>query len=337
MLEALLSEYEKFILRDVPKPRARKGEAVLAVRAVGICGADFLAYLGKNPGKPPERLPLVMGHEVAGEVEELGEGVTSLHVGDRVVLDHTLPCGECFYCQESAPNLCPNARHYEGGYAEYLRVPAETLIPFPGNIPYDEAALIQPLAIGLHLIKRAELSSTSRVLILGAGTIGLMTLQAAKLRGAAEVTSTDVLDTKLKMAKRLGADRAINVAKPEAPDQLVKLASQGIDIVFDCVCIPSTLDQAISTCRKQGKVVVMGYGSRKPPIDLRSVIDKELQIIGATSNVRKDMIEAIEAVRDRKVRVDLMISRALPLRQIEQAFNIIKEQPDQCIKLILHP
>jgi L-iditol 2-dehydrogenase len=339
MLEAVLTEYEKFVLRDVPKPRARKGEAVLAVRSVGICGSDFLSYLGKNPNKPPERLPLVLGHEVAGEVMEAGAGVTSLKAGDRVVLDHIVPCGQCLYCRQGAPHLCPNITQLEGGYAEYLRVPAGTLLPFPESISYDEAALIQPLAIGFDLTRRVEFSPTFRVLILGAGTIGLMALQAARVRRAAEVTNTDLLDTKLEMAKRLGADRVINVTRPEASDQLTELASRGIDVVIDCVCTPLTLDQAISTCRNHGKIVVTGlaFGNREPSINLRSVIYKQLHIIGATSNAREDMVQAIEAVQDRKVRLDLMISRAFPLRQIDQAFKLIKEQPGGTIKVILHP
>jgi 2-desacetyl-2-hydroxyethyl bacteriochlorophyllide A dehydrogenase len=299
------------------------GSDELRVRsvAVGICGSDLHAFDGKHPFID---LPVVPGHEVAGIVDATGSSVASFHVGDRVLLEPSLVCGRCFYCTSGRYNLCENLRvvgcQTAGGLAEAFTAPASRFHRVPDGMTWTEAALVEPMSTATHATRIAGDLRGAVVAILGAGSIGLLTLLAARAAGASIVAVSDPLEGKRTHAIELGAAAAFDPMRSEFVQEVRKSLPHRPDFVFDCVAGQSSVAQAIALAEKGGTVIVIGVAQRPVEIPLPVVQDREIRIQGSAMYVAEDVRLAIELISNHTVNAERIVTAHFPLEQAAEAF-----------------
>lgn len=337
MRQIVLEKPETIIMREVPKPTPRPGDALVRSEQVGICGSDLHAYHGKHPFIT---LPVVPGHEVVGIVEALGDGATEVAIGDRVVLEPNIVDGTCIYCRSGRYNLCENLTvigcvgPLDGGMADYFIAPAQRFIKVDDRLTLEQATMIEPLATATHAVRVAEGVAGKRVAVLGAGSIGLLTMQAAKAGGADIITVTDLSAEKRDFALKLGADAVFDPRDPEAIETMRTRLGGPADVVFDCVSIQSTIDQAIALAHKGGTVIVEGVPEHDVTIPLAIVQDREIRLQGTAMYTREDMLSAMALIVDGKVDAASLVTKVLPLDQAAAGFAAADSGKE--IKVQLH-
>ncbi|GGM00333.1 zinc-dependent alcohol dehydrogenase [Nakamurella endophytica] len=310
-------------LEEVAAPVPGPGEALVRMRAVGVCGSDVHASHGRHPFVP---LPYRPGHEVVGVVEALGPAADGPAVGTRVVVEPILSCGHCKYCTDGRYNLCATMSFFgctapTGGMADLFVLPADRLVPVPDDLDDLQAALIEPLSTPVHAVRLAGPDLSGRtVAILGAGTIGLLTLAAARRHGAARVAVTDTLPAKRELALRLGADAAFDAAAPGTVQDVRDFLGTSADVVFDCVSVQRTVDQAVAMAVKGGTVVIVGVPAAPVTVPLPEIQDLQIRIQGSATYTREDYDEAIALLRDGAVRPADFVTARYPLSQAPAAF-----------------
>jgi L-iditol 2-dehydrogenase len=332
----------KITVKNVAKPKIGKDDVLLKMKAVAICNSTDMHFLKGEikyieyplaPGKP--------GHECAGQVVEVGENVENLKVGSRVVPGpvYALPCNRCFYCLQGKEELCENPRFADYAYAEYLKVPARYCYRMPKNLTFDEAALIDLLACALHGAYRAHFSIGNSVVIIGQGPAGLLLTQLAKLGGAGTVIVADISDSRLKMAKKIGADFTVNSAKENLTKKVRELTdSRSVDIAVDAVGKPMTASQAVEVVRNGGRVVIFGFHLKPAEINMAKVFDGELEIKASFRTVgEKDYYTAMDLVSNGKIDLKSLITHEMPLENIRHALELIEKDLEGVVKVILKP
>jgi 2-desacetyl-2-hydroxyethyl bacteriochlorophyllide A dehydrogenase len=302
----------------VPGP----GEALVRMAAAGVCGSDLHASHGRHPFVP---LPYAPGHEVLGVVEQLGDTTTGVSVGQRVVVEPTLPCWQCKQCTAGQVNLCENLRffgcgHDQGGMADLFTIAVNRLHGVPDDLTNRQAILIEPLATPVHAARLAGPLEGKAVAILGAGTIGLLLLAAVLHHGARRVVVTDVLASKRERALALGAHAVVDAAQPNVVDQVRSQLGESADVVFDCVAIQPTVLQAVDMALKGGTVVIVGVPAEPVSVPLPEIQDQQVRIQGSATYVAEDYAVAIELLRAGKVVPDSIITGEYPLAQVADAF-----------------
>lgn len=303
-------------------PAAGPGEALIRMRAVGICGSDVHAAHGRHPFVP---LPYHPGHEVVGTVEATGAGV-GLPIGRRVVIEPILACGGCKYCLDGRYNLCATMVFFgctapTGGLADLFVIPADRVVAVPDELTDPLAALIEPLSTPVHAVRLAGPDLTGRtVAVLGAGTIGLLTLIAARHAGAARIAVSDTLPAKRELARRLGADSVHDPAAPGFTDAVRADLGTSADVVFDCVARQPTLDQAIAIALKGGTVVVVGVPAAPVTIPLPEIQDQQVRIQGSATYTRDDMTRAITMLAAGLIEQDDIVTARFSLARVAEAF-----------------
>jgi 2-desacetyl-2-hydroxyethyl bacteriochlorophyllide A dehydrogenase len=327
-------------VREVKKPKVGSRDVLVKIKAAGICGSDLHVYRGKHPYLTP---PIIMGHELSGDIVEVGKEVKEISYGARIVVEPNIPCGSCAACRLGRSNICTSVKipgiHIDGAFAQYISIPEEFVHKVPKNLSYNEAAMIEPSAVAVHVILRSGISIGDRIVILGAGTIGLLALQIARLAGADYIAITDIYNYKLALAKRLGADLTINVGEND-PVQCVKEVTEGegADVVIEAVGISATIQQTIDLLRPGGRAVIVGYFTgNRVPMDMRSLMLRELELIGSKA-YHRDYERAIKLVSGR-IKVKPLITHEFPLDDVKKAFEILDKRPEEekAIKLILRP
>lgn len=346
MRQVVVSSAEDIRVEQVPWPSKPGDEQVLVhSRLVGICGTDVHASAGHHPFID---LPYRPGHEVVGVVAETGPGVHGLAEGDRVVLEPNLVCGRCRQCWDGRYNICRNLAVFgcqtDGGMADAFLVAAHRLHRIPDGMSDQQAALVEPLATPVHAVRKAGLAPGDRVVVLGAGPIGLLVLVAARAAGAARVVVTDVLAGKLDRARKLGADAALDATSPDLVEQArAALGADAADedsgprdradVVFDCVASQGSMAQAVELVDKGGTVALVGIAAGPTTIPLHLVQDREISVLGSLMYVREDVQRAIELLASGAVSAADLVTATFPLDQVAQAFDACAE-PDQLKVLI---
>ncbi|MFC2001032.1 alcohol dehydrogenase catalytic domain-containing protein [Chloroflexota bacterium] len=334
MKAVVLHEWgEPLKLEEVPIPRVGLGEALVKVRACGI-GLTLnwikAGYMGGS-------LPRIIGHEVAGDVVEIGEQVTNVKVGERVCVYFYLTCGTCEFCRKNRETLCRNFHGFvgaaiDGGYAEYVKLPEDNLIHIPDELSYEEASII-PDAIGtpLHAIReRAQIRPPDAVMVVGAaGGVGIHTVQMAKLCGG-WVVAVDTSDEKLSKTREFGADAVINISSQDFVEEARRLTGgKGVDAVIDFICTTDTLDKGFRSLNKGGKLVCMARGRVNPGqeatlvISPGSLVGNEFVLTGSRCVTKQELAEAIEIVR--QGRIKSVITRKFSFDEVEQAHKLLDE------------
>jgi L-iditol 2-dehydrogenase len=306
------------------KPSPKPDEILVAVARVGICGSDLHAYHGRHPFI---ELPIVPGHEFAGTVAETGANVHGFAPGQRVTLEPSLVCGECYNCRHGRYNICEKLQvvgcQTSGAMSEYLAVPASKTMSLPDNVTWDQAVMVEPLAVGVHAVRVARVQAGTNVLILGAGTIGLMVLQAAKALGAGQVMITDLIQDRLDLATNLGADYAVNPSRTDLAQALeAAFGPQRADVILECVGIAATARDAVRVARKGTRIVLVGVFEEEVPVNLGLVQDRELELVGTLMYVEDDFPTALDLVRAGQVEVESLITHHFPLGQAAEGFAV---------------
>jgi L-iditol 2-dehydrogenase len=325
-------------LQDRPDPKPAAGEVVVAVRAAGICGSDVHGYLGSTGRRRPG---VVMGHEAAGDVVEVGAGVTSVRSGDRVALRSVLPCGVCDRCRRGQPNICTDRRgigmQFDGAYAERIVVPEALLLALPDTLSYSDGALIEPLAVAMHAVNLTPFDLMDFVVVIGAGTIGLLTLLATRLRGAGSIVVTDRNEHRLAVAQSLGADLTINVDGAD-PVAIIRGATKGrgADAVFEAVGISATVAQSLATARSGGQVTWIGNSLPTVELSMQELVTRELTLRGAYG-FNEEFEQAADAIAAGWIDVRVLVERTAPLDQGADLFRQLGSGELDAVKVILVP
>ncbi|RKY04443.1 NAD(P)-dependent alcohol dehydrogenase [Candidatus Poribacteria bacterium] len=342
MKAAVLHKVRDIRIEELPKPQIVNDDDVLVrVKAVGVCGSDIHFYMHGRIGDFVVEKPLILGHESAGIVEEVGKGVKDLKPGDKVALEPGIPCRRCEFCKSGRYNLCPHVRFFaappvNGVFAEYVVHPADFCFKLPENASLEEGAMVEPLSVGLHGAILGGVRPGDWVAVLGSGPIGLMALQASLAMGASRVICVDLYDFRLKLAKELGASETINAKETDPVEAIADLTGgRGVDVVFEAAGVPKTSQQAIEIARPGGTIVHIGLGEQEAvPMNIVKMIFKELRLQGIHryANIYP---RAIKLIASGRVKVKPMITARLPLERVEEALRMPVERPDSTIKVIV--
>jgi 2-desacetyl-2-hydroxyethyl bacteriochlorophyllide A dehydrogenase len=307
---------------DIPAPHPN--EALVRTLMAGVCGSDLHAAHGRHPFVP---LPYRPGHEIIGVIETVGSAVEIFAPGQRVIVEPDLPCWTCKMCTSGRENLCENLQFFgcgypQGGMADYFTLAANRLHPVPDALDDPTAALIEPLSTPVHAVRLAGDVAGRAVAVLGAGTIGLFTLAVLRAHGAGKVVSTDPLPAKRARAAALGADSTIDASTPDVAGQVRQALGGSADIVFDCVSIQSSMDQAIAIADKGGTVVVVGVPAREVTVPLPIVQDHQIRIQGSATYLPEDYSESADLLRRGAVETADFVTGTRPLDQVAEAFEL---------------
>ena len=311
------------VIRDVPYPEPGPGEITVKVERVGICGTDFHIFAGTYLSP----YPLIPGHEFSGVVDKVGEGVTAFKPGNRVTVDPTLLCGECEYCLTRRGNQCVKwgaiGDTTDGAMAEYVKIPAKNAVVIPDSMSFAEAAFVEPVACVVHGMNRLDLKLGDRVILFGAGAMGLQLTQAIAGSGASELVVVDVSPAKLRLALELGATRAVLTGELKRED-----FPRGFDAVVDATGIPSVIEQAIDYLGPSGKFLQFGVAPQNAEIRIRpfQLYHRDLMLIGSMA-INHTFLPAFHWVKEKRIRVKPLISRVITLEEAP-AFLAKPKDPD---------
>lgn len=315
-------------LEEWPTPDPGAGEALVKVAACGVCHTD-LHYL--DHGTPTfKKPPIVLGHEVAGTVTGLGAGVRGIAEGDRVLIPAVLSCGRCRFCREGRENICERGamlgNHIDGGYAEYVTVPADQLVPLPDEIPLVEGAVIaDALTTPYHaVVHRGRVLPADGVAVIGCGGVGLNLVQMATAMGA-RVVAVDVDRRKLEWARRLGAADTLEPAAVDRVDKEIRRCTGGgADVAFEAVGRPETQKLALDCLRTGGRAVFVGYSPQEMSLNSGRVMFRELEIRGSLGCRPVDYPRVVELVRQGRIRLAEIVTHRFPLEEIDRAFDTLR-------------
>jgi L-iditol 2-dehydrogenase len=332
-----------FEYTDVPDPAVGDEDVLVRVKACGICGSDVAGHTGKTGRRLP---PLIMGHEAAGVVERVGRKVTGFASGDRICFDSTVYCNQCPACKQGLFNRCvkrqvlgvsvPEFRR-DGAFAELLAVPHWICAKLPDNMSFVQASLLEPASIGTHAASRAPIARTDTVAVVGAGTIGLFILQAAKLRGAKQVIVGDLNKFRLDLAKQVGADVCIDAGETDVKQEILKRTEgRGADVVLEAVGFADTFRQAVSITRTGGHLVAVGNLQKEIEFNLQELVSRELTFTGSYAS-SGEFRTCIDLIASGKIDVGPLVSEVLPLRDGPDAFRRLLEGKENLLKIVLEP
>jgi len=342
-LKALLHTKPYYLeYTDFVDPQVRDDDVLVRVKACGICGSDVQGFTGKTGRRIP---PLIMGHEAAGIIEDLGKNVRDFHKGDRVCFDSTVYCNKCPACRVGKYNRCekrqvlgvstPEFKRH-GAFAEYVAVPWWIVAGIPDNMTFVQAALLEPVSIGMHAANRAPIATGDSVVIIGAGTIGLFVLQACRLKGA-RIIVCDINEFRLDIARTLGADVVVNAAKVSLTETVLKgTNSRGADVVFEVVGFAQTFSDAVSVLKTGGHLVAVGNLQKMAEFNLQELVARELTFTGSYAS-SGEFREGIDLVASGKINVQPIISDVLPLREGPNAFDRLLKGQENLLKIVLEP
>lgn len=327
-------EYE---ISEVPIPVPKDNQVLVKMQAAGVCGSDMHLFLGENPKAVFPRIP---GHENVGIVTEVGDDVKEIKVGDHVVIDLVVACGKCKQCRSGRYNVCQVVKargaSTDGGWREYLTVPEHEAHVISKEIPFQDAAMVEPFAIGMHCTKRAQVKPEDVVLILGSGSIGAIILQRCKQIGC-KVICADINDRSLERAKSYGADEVINTVKFDLVDSVKSITENlGVDVVFDSACFHGSLELLLQDgiLTNGGRIIPLGFVSDFENISQAMINGRELTIVGSRMSTG-EFKPTIKKFENHEFELEGMVSHYIPFSKIEEVFENIKQHPKDLRKMII--
>jgi L-iditol 2-dehydrogenase len=343
MKALMLSAYKQLDVVEMPAPLPAADELLIRIRACGICGSDVHGYDGSTGRRIP---PIVMGHEAAGVVEAVGSAVSDFHAGDRVTFDSTVYCGKCFYCLRGQINLCDSrevigvstpAFRRMGAFAEYVTVPARIAYALPESMSYSHAALIEAVSVAVHAVSLTPIALEDTVVVVGAGMIGLLALQAARQAGAGRVFVVDVDDTRLELARSLGATETYNSSGADiVPEIMEQTMGRGADAALECVGSTVPVKLALDSVRKGGAVTLIGNVAQTIEFGLQSAVTRQIRLQGSCASAG-EYPACISMIARGAIRVDPLLSAVAPLADGASWFHRLYEREPGLLKVVLEP
>ena len=339
----VLAEPKRLELTDMPDPAPGPGEVVVRIKACGICGSDVHGFDNRSGRRIP---PLVMGHESAGVVAAVGKGVTDVKEGDPVTLESVIPCTTCEACRRGDTNQCPNLeilgvsterfrRH--GAYAEYVALPRALVHSVPEAMPLEQAAMVEPVSVAVHAVKRTPLQPDDLVVVVGTGMIGLLVVQALKAKGCGHLIAVDLDARKRALAIELGADAALDPAVCDVPAEVFqRTGGRGADVAMEVVGIAKTTETALACARTGGVVTLVGNLEPRMDLPIQNIVTRELTVFG-TLGCAGEYPECIELMSSGKINVAPLISKVAPIKEGPALFNRLYAGDSDLLKVILIP
>ncbi len=327
MKAAILTKTLNIEILEVEKPIIGENEVLIKVVETGICGSDLHTYEGVHPFRKP---PVILGHEVSGEVCEVGKKVSDIDIGTRVVVEPQKSCEKCSYCIQGRYNICPKKLMpgiggWGGSFAEFFASPADKIYPIKESISYTSGVLTEPISVGLHAARIATEYGTS-TLIIGLGSIGIGAVIASKMLGSKLVVATDIAELNLKVAKNLGADFVINVTKQNLETATKKFAPEGFDSVIVASGYPRSIDDAILLSKRGARIVLVSLFSNVIESKLNPLVLQEKEIVGSCTYTRNDFKTVINWLNDNKLKPDEMVTHVMPLKKASEALNLLHKK-----------
>ncbi len=337
MMAAVLHAPYKLVIEKVTKPKINTGQVLIKIKATAICGTDIAIYTGKYG----VAYPLIMGHETAGEVIEVGASVEGLQAGDRVAVNPSFYCGKCYLCLRGKRNLCPHGgllgREADGAYAEYMAIQGCLVFKIPDNVSYEEATLAQTLGTVFRAQSIAKIMPGNSVAILGQGPAGLLHTRFAKISGASPLIAISRSNWKLEIAKNYGANLTINSKEEDIIDSILKATNnRGMDIVIEAAGVPNTIKQSVEVVRLGGKI--LQFGILTEPINnfnLFHIYFKELTIFGSRATTGEEFEPSLKLISTGAVDVKPLITHKFPLNKIKDGFELFDKTLGKALKVII--
>lgn len=337
MLQQVMIEPGKIEFRKIPVPEVGDDQVLVKIMYIGICGSDIHVYHGKHPFT---KYPVTQGHEVSGEVVSFGKNVKGFSVGQRVTIEPQVVCGHCYPCRHGKYNLCENLKvmgfQTTGSASTYFAAPVERVTPIPQTMDFRDGAMIEPLAVAVHAVRRMGDVKDLNVCVIGAGPIGNLVAQVAKVLGAAKVMVTDVSDYRLELAKECGADAAYNTLNVDFGDAMLEcFGPDKADVIYDCAGNDTTMGQAIKYARKGSTIILVAVFAGMANVDLAVLNDHELDLNTTMMYRHEDYVKAIELVGEGKIELKKLQSRVFPFAQYLDAYRYIDANRERTIKVLI--
>lgn len=343
MKALVLTEYKALVYKDMPDPILSEDEVLVQIKACGICGSDVHGLDGNTGRRIP---PLIMGHEASGVIVEIGKNVKGWNCGDRVTFDSTVyPLNDWFTLQgrynlsdnREVLGVSPGTYRRHGAFAEFVAIPQHILYRLPENVSFEQAAMVEPVAVALHALSLADIRIGESCIVVGAGMIGLFIVQTVAISGATEIIAIDVNKDKLELAKTMGATHIINSDMENAGDIISRLTNgRGADCAFEAVGISQTVHNSIEWVRKGARVILVGNLSKNIDFPLQSVVTREITVRGSCA-IRGEYETALKLIGSGKVKVDPLISAVAPLSEGADWFKRLYRKEPGLNKVILVP
>lgn len=343
MRALLLKQYKQLEVTEMPEPIIGPDDVLVAVKACGICGSDVHGYDGSTGRRIP---PVVMGHEAAGVIFEVGKSVKRFRAGDRVTFDSTVYCGKCYHCGRGEVNLCDDRQvlgvsvgeyRRNGAFAQFVAIPQHILYPLPDSMSFEEAAMIEAVSVAVHAVDLTPVKLGDAAVVYGAGMIGLLVIQALRLAGCARIAAVDISDERLKLAAEYGADLRLNAAQCDAAAEVrAYTGGRGADIGFEVVGVTETVQSAVASLRKGASLTLVGNLSKSIDFPLQSVVTRQIRVQGSCASAG-EYPACIDLVARKAIRVDRLISAVAPLEEGPAWFERLYGREPNLIKVILQP
>ncbi|HME56493.1 MAG TPA: zinc-dependent alcohol dehydrogenase family protein [Candidatus Lokiarchaeia archaeon] len=335
MQAAIIKEKQVLVIEDVDKPEIKDNEVLVHVKASGVCGTDLHVYEGEVP---IATLPVIPGHEFCGVVEAVGDAIKDVNAGDRIAIEPNLFCGYCHFCRNAKKHFCENWQAVgltrSGGFAEYCAVPRQAVYKMEDSLSFNDGAFFEPTACVLHGIERSHAKAGDTVVVMGAGSIGLIYVQALKLMGIKSVISCDIDDNKLELAKVLGADAALNTQNEDVPAVVKDMTlGLGAEVVVDAAGAPQTLSMAFNIVQNCGTIVVFGVPPEhlELPIKMYDIYRREISVVGSFTNPYTNE-QALKMMATGKIKYDKILTHPIALDQVEDAILKMRDRTETVIK-----
>jgi L-iditol 2-dehydrogenase len=343
MKAAVMNQPFDIEIQEVTVPKVLGEEVLVKVMAVGVCGSDIHYYEHGKIGRYVVEKPIILGHECAGIVAEVGENVTKVKVGDRVAIEPGITCGRCDYCKEGRYNLCPDVQFLatppvDGAFVQYIKHREDFLFPIPDDLSFEEASLVEPFSVGIHAAKRSKLEPGSTVAIMGMGPVGLTAIAAVKAFGASKIIVTDLEANRLEAAKKLGATHVINVLEHDPNEEIFKITNGiGVDVAFETAGNPKALKSALQAVKRGGKMAIVGL----PPqseigLNVPLIADNELDIFGVF-RYSNTYPQGIEFLQSKTTDLKCLITDRYSLEETKEAMERARLNKKASLKVIVYP
>lgn len=343
MKALVLEEYKKLVVRDAPDPVAADDEVRIKVEACGICGSDIHGFDGSSGRRKP---PVIMGHEAAGVVESIGSAVRDVEPGLRVTFNPMLSCGECDFCKRGETNLCDSRKvlgvscdefKRDGAFAEYVTVPARNLYAVPDEVSFAHACMTEPVTVATHAINRTPVKQGDTAVVVGAGMIGLLTLQALKVAGAETVIAVDLAEEKLQVSRDLGAAHTFNPRNDKVVEAIMDLTNgRGVDVAVEVVGATPTLQTAIDCTRRGGSITLVGNLAPKVEFAMQAAVTRELTLYGSCAS-NTEFPDALKLMQSGQIKVDPLITARAKLEECPGWFERLYAAEPGLMKVIVEP
>ena len=337
MIQQVMTQPKNIIFREIAVPEPGPDQVLVKIKKIGICGSDIHVYHGTHPYTS---YPVTQGHEVSGEIVKLGEYVKDLSVGQRITIEPQVFCGRCYPCLHGKYNLCEHLKvmgfQTTGTASEYFAVDASKVTPLPEGMTFSEGAMMEPLAVTVHAAKRFPDLKGAKTVVLGCGPIGILLAQSLKALGADKVLVTDISDTRLEIAKSVGADYAVNTLHRDFGEAMLEAyGPDKADVIFECAGSDITMEQAIQNARKGSMIVLVAVFGKRASVDLAKLNDSELDLNTSMMYRHEDFVDAIRLVNEGKILLKPLETAHFAFADYQKAYEYIDNNRETTMKVII--